>query len=160
MQALQNFIVALLKRRGRATMRAFVRSLVAEDPEILGRVDLERALTELEEAATRLPFPFFLAFKLGAFSFEYALFPFAMKLRPFRWLPLEARIRYLGRWEYGRLSLTRNLYKLMKILAITHMLHDEALVDYIGYGPHMRHRRDHATLPPDAQACTVPWSES
>jgi hypothetical protein len=141
-------------------MRVFAATLVAEDPEILSRVDMERALDGLEEASSRLPLPVFLAFKSGVFLFEYSVFPFAMKVRPFRWLPLAARLRCLGRWEYGRLALTRNLYKLMKILAITHMLRDEALVEHLGHGPHMRHRLGQSTLPEDQQACTVPGSAS
>lgn len=137
-------------------MNKFAATLVGDAPDIVERVDWEVLPGEVEDSARQLPLLFFLVFKTALLSFEYLVFPFAWKVRPFRMLPLNARLAYMHRWEFGRLSLTRNLYKLVKLVTLTTLLRQPALVDYIGYGPDLSHRQARPGLPADERRCNAP----
>ncbi len=150
---MRNLLIRLFDGRGHGAMAALAHTLVAEDPEILDRLDMDALLTEIDAQVRALPLPFFMAFRLGLFSFEYLPFPFARKLRPFSRLPLAKRIDYVRRWEYARFAMSRNLFKLLKILTLAAMMRQEPLYRHIGYGPSIDHRRQRPDLPPEKRVC-------
>lgn len=123
--------------------RALICSLVGEDPAILGKADLERVLDRMETRSAEFPIPFFLFYKMSVFFFGYATFPFALKIRPFHWLGLAARLRYLEQWDVSRTGACKGILKLLKLMAITSLLDEPALLEYHGYAEDMAHRQGH-----------------
>jgi hypothetical protein len=71
-------------------------------------------------------------------------------------LPPGARLAYMHGWEFGRLALTRHLFKLLKLVTLTTMLRQPALVEHIGYTPDLSHRQARPDLSIEERRCHAP----
>jgi hypothetical protein len=130
-------------------MEAMLVTLVAEDAEILSRVDMEAALERVDRALKAIPPVLRAAYKMGLFLLEYEAL--LRDFRPFSRLPLTARLHHVTRWEHSRLPMKRNLFLLLRVVALTSFLQDPTLLELTGYGDAM-HRR---TARPEGAAGAV-----
>ncbi len=144
-----------LSRGGDALMTVYLRTLVGEDDELLGRADLPAALARIKRDTQLFPPLFFLGFKGAQWWLEYG--PVLRRGARFSRLPLDARLEVLESWETTRLSMRQNLYKLMKIVSITNLMSDPALLEYVGYGDTMRRRMNRPAEgpPPPGLGCRL-----
>lgn len=139
--------------RDRRPMAVFVATLVTEDAELLALADMNRVLDRLNDAVRGFPGILPSVFRILFLCFNYLPFPFAWKLRPFHRLPLAARLRYIETWEHGRLAATRNLFKLLKIPAVSSLIRERRILEHIGYLDALEHRMRRSSLPPEMARC-------
>ncbi len=126
-----------LMPRGRGVMEVLLSTLLGEDEELLSQLDMDAVHRRAEQTQRRLPLPLFLAYKAILFDFQYGLWPWAPKLRPFTWLPKARRERYVQRWAMGRFHLRRHAFLLLRYVALSSALTDPGLLVHVGYGPEM-----------------------
>lgn len=139
--------------RDRRPMAMFIATLVNEDPELLGLADMNRVLDRVNEAVSGFPGIFPRLFRILFFCFVYLPFPFAWKLRPFHHLALAARLRYVESWERGRLAASQNLFKLLKIPAVSSLIRERGVIEHIGYLDALEHRMQRSSLPAEMAHC-------
>lgn len=113
---------------------ALIKALVGEDPEILERVDMNRAMARVTETHGRLPKSIGWVFTLTIWMFGYGLPPFSWRFRNFSTLDAEARLRYLESWAGSRWMIKTNLFTLLRVVLLAGVLQEPALLDWIGYG--------------------------
>lgn len=140
MRRFGSYMLNMLADRGRSATASLAATLVAEDRDILGRVDMERVVRRAEEQGRRLPWLFYAAYKLSLLAFEYGLPPLAWRFRRFSRQSWGERIQYAERWERSRSQVKRNLFALMKSVTLASLLREPDLLEWIGYGEAMRDR--------------------
>jgi len=141
----QRYVLNMLAGRGRSATASLAATLVAEDRDILSRVDMDRVVRRAEEQGQRLPWMFYVAYKLSLLAFEYGLPPLAWRFRRFSRQWWGSRIRYAESWERSRSHLKRNLFVLMKAVTLSSLLREPDLLEWMGYGEALRSRLS----PPD-----------
>lgn len=135
--------IALQKPDG--PLHRLLLSLCAEDPEIYGLADTGAVLDRVYERVLGLPPPFRLGFQVVVLLFEYMPSRSAGRWGRFSRLPLDARLRKIKAWESSRLVLKRNLFRMLKMLLMTSLMQDRALLDMAGYSDTLHRRATHAT---------------
>ena len=124
----------------RRALGAVLRTLVAEDEAILSRTEPDRVAARLQAQLDRLPLILALAFRLALTAIEWGPLLSPRYLRRFSRLSLAVRLRRLEGWEFSRLFLKRDLFKLIKLTALANMLQEPELLCFIGYEDTLRHR--------------------
>ena len=135
-----------LKKTGGPLHRLLL-SLCAEDPEIYGIADTDAVLERVHLRVLGLPPPFRLAFRMIVVIFEYTPSLAAGHWGRFSRLPLDARLRKIEAWECSRFVLKRNLFRLLKMILMTSLMQDRALLDAVGYSDTLHRRINHAVDP-------------
>jgi hypothetical protein len=138
-KAIQNTFIS----SGRPILRTFLLTMVAEDPEVLKHVRLTHVILRVERYLFELPFFYFLAVKLSFFLIEYAIPPLGMKLRPFTWLSLQQRERYLDEWQNSNFYPKRILFKAAASVCLGHLYSEKKLLESIGFKGSMDKRVAH-----------------
>ncbi len=150
----RHYILSILAGRGRSATASLAATLVAEDRDILSRVDMDRVVRRAEEQGRRLPWLFYVAYKLSLLAFEYGFPPLAWRFRRFSRQPWGDRIQYAERWERSRSHVKRNLFALMKAVTLSSLLREPDLLEWIGYGEAMRDRLSPPEQDPAAMAAS------
>lgn len=122
-----------------------LRTLVAEDDAILKWASHENTIARLQQQLARIPLIIVLAFRAGVFAMEWGTLCSPRHLRRFSRLPLDARLKSLEGWEFSRLIVKRDLFKLIKLTALANMLQEPELLRQIGYDDTMSHRTSGVT---------------
>lgn len=136
----QRIVRRLLAPRGRKILREYIVTTCAGDPEVLTRVRLQHVVLKTEQFVSALPFIYFLLFKLTLFMLEYSIPPLALKLRPFTWLPLEKRLKYLEQFQGSSIYFKRTLFKMVHAVCVSHLYSERKLLMYVGFSRSMEHR--------------------
>jgi hypothetical protein len=129
------------------TLHRLLLSLCAEDPEIYGIADTDAVLDRVHLRVFGLPPPFRLAFNMIVLLFEYTPSLTVGGWGRFSRLPLDARLRKIKAWECSRFVLKRNLFRLLKMILMTSLMQDRALLDAVGYSDTLYRRANHAVEP-------------
>ncbi len=129
-----------LRSGERRALGAVLRTLVAEDEAILSRTAPDRVAARLQDQLDCLPLILVSAFRLSLLAIEWGPLFSPRCLRRFSRLPLAARLRRLEGWEFNRLSLKRDLFRLIKLTTLANLLQEPELLCFIGYEETLRHR--------------------
>jgi hypothetical protein len=140
MGGLQVLIRALLRTRGRWSLRRVVLAFCDNDEQVLSRIDVDTIVLRIEHNMAMLPFGYFLAMKIALFLMEFAIPPIAGKILPMSLMPAEKRIRYIESWVDSRFSWKRMTFYALKYLCLKQIYSEPALLEHIGYGPAYRAR--------------------
>jgi hypothetical protein len=145
--AFQRLVHRLLMARGRRMLRELIITMCADDREVLSHVRLQRVILRTEKYVSELPFFYFVLFKLTLFIMNYALPPLSWKLRPFIYMKLDRRLRYLEEWAASNFYYKRTLFKMIQAVCVCHLYSERRLLVSIGFESSMQHRQ---TLPAHA----------
>lgn len=124
----------------RATVQALAATIVADDPEIMGGVDREAVALRMAEHLAAYPWTVVFIVKFVLLLLEYGFPPVAMKFGRFSRCSPETRLRVVTQWEKSPLGAQRNLFKLLKIMTLTSLLHDPHLIALMDYNETLEHR--------------------
>lgn len=131
------------KRYGRKVIEFYLKSLLAEDPEIFSHVDLKRTVKKIEIRTYQLPLFYYLLFKYALWFFQWALPPFSLKFLPFTLLPLKKRIAYLEEWEGSKYDIKRNIHRLIKGMCVGNIMTEPRLLISLGHKKYIQERAQH-----------------
>ncbi len=129
-----------LSPRARLTMEALIVTLAGDERELLDRVAMPEVLDRADLTLQHLPPLFRAACRVTLGVFEYLPCLLARKIRPFCRLSLEARTRYAEVWAHHYLSGVRNIFKILRLIAIGSLVQDPAVTAGTGYAPFLEHR--------------------
>jgi hypothetical protein len=135
----QNYFIS----SGRHILRTFLLTMCAEDPEVLKHVRLTHVILRVERYLFELPFFYFLAVKISFYLIEYAIPPLGMKIRPFTWLSLADREKYLDQWQNSNFYPKRILFKAAASVCMSHLYSEHKLLQSIGFGKALEKRVSH-----------------
>lgn len=124
----------------RDTVKAFAATIVADDPEIMGAVDREALASRMSAHLSAYPRAVVMIVKTVLYILEYGFPPFAMKFGRFSRCSAETRLRVVTQWERSPIAAQRNIFKLLKIMTLTSLLHDPHLIALMGYTDDLHHR--------------------
>ena len=125
----------------RATAQALMATLVADDAEILGRVNLAQAVNRFDDALAQFPGHVRRGIIASLLLFGYGLPPLDWHFRRFHRMSPAARLNYAASWAGSRVLLKRNLFVLVRLQLLAALLQDPALLDWIGYSEALRRRQ-------------------
>lgn len=140
MTAGETLIRRALNSRGRKILKEIIITMCAGDEQVLSRVSLKRVTLRTEHYVSELPLVYFIVFKFALYLLQYAIPPISRKLRPFTWLPLEARLDYLDRWKKSSFYFKRMSFKMVQAICVSHLYSERKLLDSVGFEASMLHR--------------------
>lgn len=114
-------------------MQVLIATLCADDPAIISRIRIQRVILRTEKAIAKMPLFYFVVLKFGLYFIEYAIPPFAWKLRPFTSLSLDQRLEYLNQWATSGFYYKRMILKLLISLCLPRLYSEKRLLLSIGF---------------------------
>ncbi len=125
----------------RQILESVVIAFCAGDEFVLSRIRMQKVVLKTEKQISELPFVFNLVFRTALYLIEYAFPPIAWKFRRFTRMPLERQMEYLHEWMHSPFAYKRNLFKLVKAICVSQIFSEHKLLEGIGYGPALEHRK-------------------
>lgn len=130
----------LLSPALRDAVMALSATIVADDPDIMEKVDREALADRMSGHLSAYPSAVIFIVKLILYVIEFGFPPFAMKLGRFSKCSAATRLRVVTHWEKSPISAQRNLFKLLKIMTLTSLLHDPHVLSLMEYTEVLEHR--------------------
>ncbi len=140
MTLVQRLIYNFFNTRGRRILKELIITMCADDQAVLTHVRLQRVVLRTEKYISELPFFYFMTFKATLYLLNYALPPLSWKLKPFSWMTLERRLRYLEEWQSSSFYYKRTLFKMVQCVCISHLYSEKRLLISLGFEKSMLHR--------------------